>query len=110
MNKNIFVFEQFGNKIIPVGYLANNENSPLKFDVITRKPQTFKIEKINNSPLTFCQAMKYTSDKFSQYCGCKDENNNLVTQFNKIEACNNNFGCMIKPIQPANVALKFKLF
>lgn len=28
MNKNIFAFEQFGDKIIPVGYLANNANSP----------------------------------------------------------------------------------
>ena len=102
MNKNIFVFEQFGNKIIPVGYLANNQNTPLKFDVITRDPQTFKIEKVNDKPLNFCEAMKYTSDKFSQYCGCKDEDNNIVTEFSKIEVCNNHFGCIIRPIKPSS--------
>ena len=101
MNKNIFVFEQFGNKIIPVGYLANNPNTPLKFDVITRDPQTLKIEKINDKPLNFCEAMKYTGDKFSQYCGCKDEDNNIVTEFSKIEVCNNHFGCTIRPIKPS---------
>ena len=110
MNKNIFVFEQFGDKIIPVGFLANNANSPLKFNVITRNPQTFKIEKVNNDALTFCEAMEYTGDKFSQYCGCKDGNNNVVTQFEKNAACNNSFGCKIKPIRPTNLAPKFKLF
>ncbi|UKI41645.1 MAG: hypothetical protein L6V95_00815 [Candidatus Melainabacteria bacterium] len=76
MGKNVFVFEQFGNKIIPVGYLANNLNTPLKFDVVTRNPETFKIEKVNykdgmeKRPLTFCEAMLYTGDKFSPYCEC----------------------------------------
>lgn len=110
IGKNIFVFEHFYDKIIPVGYLANNEDTPLKFNVITRNPNTFKIEKINDKPLTYCEAMKYTGEKFSQYCGCKDENNNIVTQYTKVEACDNNFGCMIKPIQPSNVTPKFKLF
>ncbi len=107
MNKNIFVFEQFGNKIIPVGYLANNANSPLKFDVITRNPQTFKIEKVNyyngseKRPLTFCEAMSYTGEEFSQYCGCKDGSNNVVTQYStKNEQCNNHFGCIIRPVKP----------
>ena len=110
MNKNIFVFEQFGNKIIPVGYLANDPNTPLKFNVITRNPQTFKIEKINDKPLNFCEAMKYTGDKFSQYCSCKDENGNIVTQFNKIQPCDNHFGCIIKAVKPSNSGSMFKLF
>ena len=110
MGKNIFVFEQFGNKIIPVGYLANNQNTPLKFNVITRKLDSFKIEKVNEKPLTFCEAMKYTGEKFSQYCGCKDANGKIVTQYTKNTACENNFGCMIKPVSPSNVTPKFKLF
>ena len=108
MGKNIFVFEQFGSKIIPVGYLANNQNTPLKFDVITRNQDSFKIEKVNykngmeKRPLTFCEAMKYTGEKFSQYCGCKDANGKIVTQYTKNTACENNFGCMIKPVQPSS--------
>ena len=108
MGKNIFVFEQFGSKIIPVGYLANNQNTPLKFDVITRNPETFKIEKVNykngmeKRPLTFCEAMKYTGEKFSQYCGCKDANGKIVTQYTKIATCDNKFGCIIRPVQPSS--------
>ena len=108
MGKNIFVFEQFGSKIIPVGYLANNQNTPLKFDVITRNPETFKIEKVNykdgmeKHPLTFCEAMKYTGEKFSQYCGCKDANDKIVTQYTKIATCDNKFGCIIRPVQPSS--------
>ncbi|UKI40880.1 MAG: hypothetical protein L6V95_12310 [Candidatus Melainabacteria bacterium] len=61
-------------------------------------------------PLTFCEAMKYTGDKFSQYCGCKDGDKVIVTQYSQMAVCNNKFGCMIKPVQPSNVAPKFKLF
>ena len=106
MGKNIFVFEQFGSKIIPVGYLANNQNTPLKFNVITRNPNSFKIEKANyqngmeKRPLTFCEAMKYTGEKFSQYCGCKDANDKIVTQYTKIATCDNKFGCIIRPVKP----------
>ncbi len=109
MGKNIFVFEQFGSKIIPVGYLANNQNTPLKFDVITRNQDSFKIEKANykngmeKRPLTFCVAMKYTGEKFSQYCGCKDANDKIVTQYTKIATCDNKFGCIIRPVQPSSV-------
>lgn len=110
MNKNIFVFEQFGNNIIPVGYLANNPNTPLKFDVVTRGTNTLNIIKLNQKPLTFCEAMQYTGDKFSKYCSCKDLSDSVVTQYPKSSVCDNNFGCIIKPVQPSNVAPKFKLF
>lgn len=110
MNKNIFVFEQFGNNIIPVGYLANNPNTPLKFDVMTRGTNTLNITKLNKKPLTFCEAMQYTGDKFSKYCSCKNLSGSVVTQYPKSSFCDNNFGCRIKPVQPSNVAPKFKLF
>ena len=110
MNKNIFVFEQFGNNIIPVGYLANNPNTPLKFDVVTRGTNTLNITKLNKKPLTFCEAMQYTGDKFSKYCSCKNLSGSVVTQYPKSSFCDNNFGCIIKPVQPSNVAPKFKLF
>ncbi len=110
MNKNIFVFEQFGNNIIPVGYLANNPNTPLKFDVMTRGTNTLNITKLNQKPLTFCEAMQYTGDKFSKYCSCKNSSGSVVTQYPKSSFCDNNFGCIIKPVQPSNVAPKFKLF
>lgn len=110
MNKNIFVFEQFGNNIIPVGYLANNPNTPLKFDVVTRGTNTLNITKLNKKPLTFCEAMQYTGDKFSKYCSCKNLSDSVVTQYPKSSFCDNNFGCIIKPVQPSNVAPKFKLF
>lgn len=107
MNENIFAFEQFGKKIIPIGYLANNINSPLKFDVIARNLETSKIEKVNykegsqKRALTFCEAMKYTGDKFSQYCGCKDEDNNIVKQYPIHQDCNSKFGCIIRPVKPS---------
>lgn len=102
MDKNIFTFEQFGNRIIPVGYLANNANTPLKFDVITRNPQSLKINKVNEKPLTFCEAMSYTSETFSEYCGCKDESNKVITKYMSSNSqCNNNFGCKIRPIKPS---------
>lgn len=102
MDKNIFTFEQFGNRIIPVGYLANNANTPLKFDVITRNPQTLKINKVNEKPLTFCEAMSYTSETFSEYCGCKDESNKVITKYiSSNSQCNNNFGCKIRPVKPS---------
>ena len=106
MNENIFAFEQFGKKIIPIGYLANNINSPLKFDVIARNLETSEIEKVNykegsqKRALTFCEAMKYTGGKFSQYCGCKDEDNNIVKQYPIHQDCNNKFGCIIRPVKP----------
>ena len=106
MNEDIFAFEQFGKKIIPIGYLANNTNSPLKFDVIARNLETSKIEKVNykegsqKRALTFCEAMKYTGSKFSQYCGCKDEDNNIVKQYPIHQDCNNKFGCIIRPVKP----------
>ena len=124
--KNIFAFEQFGDKIIPVGFLANDVNSPLKFDVITRNPETFKIEKVNyyngteKRPLTFCEAMSYTGEEFSQYCGCRWFGSGvLVTAPNqkgnptyyredgggypeRIKLCNNNFGCIIRPVKPSS--------
>lgn len=112
MNKNIFVFEQFGDKIIPVGFLANDPNTPLKFDVITRNPTTYKIEKINykdgmeKRPLTFCEAMAYTGEKFSEYCGCKKQNE-PVTQYDKSSYCFNSFGCMISPVKPSTIG-RFK--
>lgn len=103
MNKNIFMFEQFGNKIIPIGYLANSLNTPLKFDVITRHPQTHKIKKINEEPLTYCEAMKYTGEEFSEYCGCK-ENNQVVTKYMTPNSqCKNIFGCKIKAVKPSTV-------
>ena len=126
MNKNIFAFEQFEDRIIPVGYLANNSNTPLKFDVITRNPKTFKIEKVNyyegmeKRPLTFCEAMSYTGEEFSPYCGCRWPSSGvLVTGPNgkgnptyyrengdgypqKIKLCDNNFGCIIRPVKPSS--------
>ena len=103
MDKNIFIFEHFEDKIIPVGYLANNENTPLKFDVITRDPVTFKIKKVNDKPLTYCEAMEYTGEKFSKYCECKDKNEKVITQYEEIKdsSCENTFGCMIRPVKPS---------
>ena len=120
MGENVFVFEHFGKKIIPVGYLANNLNTPLKFDVVTRDLQTFKLKKVNKKPLTFCEAMVYTGDKFSPYCECKnpmDQNSSLMlrdgyynwydpTNWNadlkaKRDACDNKFGCTLIPVKPS---------
>ena len=119
MKKNIFAFEHFEGKIIPVGYLANDENTPLKFNVITRDPITFKMKKVNDKPLTYCEAMSYTGEEFSKYCGCRWFGSGvLVTGPNgkgnptyyrennggypdRIKLCNNNFGCMIRPVKPS---------
>ena len=103
MDKDIFTFEQYEDKIIPVGYLANNENTPLKFDVITRDPVTLKIKKVNDKPLTYCEAMEYTGEKFSEYCNCKDKNEKVITQYEEIKdlSCKNAFGCMARPIKPS---------
>ena len=102
MNKDIFVFEHFKDKIIPVGYLANNKNTPLKFDVITRDPVTYKIKKVNNKPLTYCEAMEYTGEKFSKYCNCKDKDEKVITQYEEMKdsSCKNAFGCIIRPVKP----------
>ncbi|OLA94087.1 MAG: hypothetical protein BHW64_05425 [Candidatus Melainabacteria bacterium LEY3_CP_29_8] len=108
MNKNIFAFEHFGDKIIPVGYLANNKDTPLKFDVITRDPDTWEIEKVNygkgreKRPLTFCEAMRYTGKEFSSYCGCKNDGV-TITKYDSLQnnPCDNSFGCKIRPVKPA---------
>ena len=110
IGKNLFVFEQFKDKIIPVGYLASNANTPLKFNVITRDPQTMKIKTLNSKPLTYCEAMKYTGQDFSQYCNCKDESGKVVTKYDIDESCNNNFGCMIKAVRTTATPSKFRLF
>lgn len=110
IGKNLFVFEQFKDKIIPVGYLANNANTPLKFNVITRDPQTMKIKTLNSKPLTYCEAMKYTGQDFSQYCNCKDESGKVVTKYDIDASCNNNFGCMIKAVRTTATPSKFRLF
>ena len=103
MDKNIFIFEHFEDKIIPVGYLANNENTPLKFDVITRDPVTFKMKKVNDKPLTYCEAMSYTGEEFSKYCECKDKDEKVITQYEEMKdsSCKNAFGCMIRPVKPS---------
>ena len=112
IGENVFAFEHFGSKIIPVGKLANDPNTPLKFNIITRNPSTKKIEKVNNKPLTFCEAMQYTGEKFSDFCGCKNAANEAVTQYTPIpeSKCNNQFGCMIQPISPSTSSPKLKLF
>ena len=115
IGKNIFAFEQFEDKIIPVGYLASDKNTPLKFNVITRDPITFKIKKVNDKPLTYCEAMIYTGEKFSPFCNCKnpENGNDLMLRegyYNwydpetwpeslkaKRKNCDNIFGCIIKP-------------
>ncbi|UKI40618.1 MAG: hypothetical protein L6V95_10700 [Candidatus Melainabacteria bacterium] len=47
--------------------------------------------------------MKYTGEKFSQYCACKDDGGNIVTQYNdNVKAeCLKGFGCAIRPINPS---------
>ncbi len=112
IGENVFAFEHFGSKIIPVGKLANDPNTPLKFNIITRNPSTKKIEKVNNKPLTFCEAMQYTGEKFSDFCGCKNAANEAVTQYTPIpeSKCNNQFGCKIQPISPSTSSPKLKLF
>ena len=124
IGKNIFAFEQFGDKIIPVGYLANNANTPLKFDIITRNPETFKIEKVNykngteKRPLTYCEAMTYLGEEFSGYCGCKwiSSGSLLSVKDGKssygmggypgrtkyCDTSKNPFGCIIRPVKPSS--------
>lgn len=103
--KDVFAFEHFDSKIIPVGILAHDKNSPLKFNVITRNPDSLNIERLNDKPLNFCEAMKYTGEKFSSYCGCKDDSGNLIKQYidNVNPKCKSNFGCIIRPVRPAVV-------
>ena len=100
--KDVFAFEHFNTKIIPVGILAYDTNSPLKFNVITRDTNTKKIKRLNNEPVNFCDAMKYTGEKFSKYCECKDDSGNIVTQYkdNIKTDCLNGFGCVLRPIYP----------
>ena len=109
--KNVFAFEHYDSKIIPVGILANSEDSPLKFNVITRNEDSKKnIERLNDKPLNFCEAMQYTGEKFSPYCECKDNSGNIVTQYkdNIPAKCKKGFGCMARPIRPE--ISRFKLF
>lgn len=109
--KNVFAFEHYDSKIIPVGILANSEDSPLKFNVITRNEDSKKnIERLNDKPLNFCEAMQYTGEKFSPYCECKDNSGNIVTQYkdNIPFKCKKGFGCMARPIRPE--VSKLKLF
>ena len=70
-------------------------------------------------PLTFCEAMLYTGDKFSPYCECPhptikgktlelrdgyynwyDATNFKGTMKAKRDACDNKFGCIISPVKP----------
>lgn len=121
LGKDIFIFEHFGDKIIPVGYLANNLETPLKFNVITRDLKTLKLKKLNDKPLTFCEAMIYTGDKFSPYCECPhptikgkalelregyyswyDATNWSGELKAKRQSCENKFGCNIYPIKPSS--------
>ncbi len=106
--KDVFAFEHFGSKIIPVGVLAYQEDSPLKFNVITRDNITKKLERLNKEPVNFCEAMKYTGEKFSPYCECKDDSGNLVTQYinNVNPKCLKTFGCTLRPVNPSIVRLK----
>ena len=106
--KDVFAFEHFGSKIIPVGVLAYQEDSPLKFNVITRDNITKKLERLNEEPVNFCEAMKYTGEKFSPYCECKDDSGNLVTQYinNVNPKCSKTFGCTLRPVNPSIVRLK----
>lgn len=106
--KDVFAFEHFDSKIIPVGVLAYDKNSPLKFNVVTRDINTKKIERLNNEPVNFCDAMKYTGEPFSKYCECKDDSGNIVTQYkdNVKTECLSGFGCVIRPIRPSITRFK----
>lgn len=99
MNKDIFVFEQYGDKIIPVGYLANNNNSPLKFNVYTRDSQDHHVSKVAGN-LTYCDAMSYVGGKVSEYCGCTDEKGAAVTKFEKNEEKCGTLGCDLRAARP----------
>ena len=101
MKKNIFVFQQFKNKIIPVGYLANDRNSPLKFNVYTRatKKEGYPIVRIGERNMTYCEAMSYVGGKVSEYCGCKDVNGNIVTEFEESTECGT-LGCDLRAVRP----------
>lgn len=100
MNKNIFAFEQFRKKIIPVGFLANNENTPLRFNVISRDTDTWKTKQVNDKALTFCEAMQYTGENFSLHCGCTDTEGHLVNQYPKKAVCDTPFRCKITAVKP----------
>ena len=98
MKKDIFVFEQYGDKIIPVGYLANDKNSPLKFNVYTRSAQTGHLSRVARD-ITYCEAMSYVGGKVSEYCGCKDGKGNIVTEFEKHDSCGT-LGCDLRAVKP----------
>lgn len=103
-NKDIYQFEHLNNKIIPSGFLSSNENSPLKFDVITRDYMEAPIRNINSSPIIFCEAMKYAGGEFTKFSNCLDESNNLVTKYNSVHSdCKTNIvGCNLRPAKPSN--------
>ena len=96
--KAIFSFEYFNYEFIPIGYLANNQNSPLKFNVYKYNSETNTKEKLNTSALTYCQAKEMTGGTVSKYCNC---NNNGTTTFTPAQACDNAMGCTIIPIKPS---------
>lgn len=98
MKKDIFVFEQYGDKVIPVGYLANNKNSPLKFNVYTRSAQTGHLSRVARD-VTYCEAMSYVGGTVSEYCGCKDVNKNIVTEFEASTECGT-LGCDLRAAKP----------
>lgn len=101
-NKDIFEFEHIDNKIIPIGYLSSDVNSPLKFNVVTRDYMEAPIRNINKEPLTYCKAVKYTGDKFSKFCECLNENKEIVTEYDTVhkDCLTNTLGCKIKPVKP----------
>lgn len=96
--KAIFSFEYFNYEFIPIGYLANNINSPLKFNVYKHNAETNTKEKLNTYALTYCQAKEMTGGPVSKYCNC---NNNGTTTFAPAQACDNAMGCSIIPIKPS---------
>ena len=99
MKKDLFVFEQYGDKIIPVGYLANDRNSPLKFNVYKRSADTGRVYRIGARNMTYCEAMSYVGGKVSEYCGCKDVNGNIVTEFEESTECGT-LGCDLRAVRP----------
>ena len=75
-------------------------------------------------PLTYCEAMIYTGEKFSPYCGCKNASDNksylmlregyynwydssewnagLKLKRNFCDTSKNPFGCIIRPVKPSS--------
>ena len=106
LGKDIFIFEHFDGKIVPVGDLANDTNSPLRFHIYKHNTTTNKIERIVTQPdsLSYCQAMKIAGGEVSPYSQCK-ENSKLITKFEPDVQCKDGFGCYIKAVKPSFVSL-----